>query len=114
MSPIRIERFIPNTDTWVHMGDVNRGDPNASISANNSDGTRDLYMFGVDGENQQGYIKKSIAGFDEADSEIRVTYSLGFITVATLNPSDSYEIEIITDKSRGELRRIRFVYLEDK
>lgn len=113
MSPLRIERYVPDNETWAHVGDINPGDSDASMSANNPDGTRDVYLFGVDMLKRQGFIKKSIAGIDEANSETRVIDSLGFVTVATLNPSENYEIATVTDKSQGEQRKIRFTYFED-
>jgi hypothetical protein len=113
MSPLRIQRYIPDNDAWSQVVDVNGGDPDVSISANNPDGSRDVYLFGVDTINHQGYIRRSIGGIDEADPDVRVIDSLGFVTVATLNSSESYELVTVTDKSKGEPRRLRFTYFRD-
>lgn len=113
MSPLRIEKYITESNIWDHVADINSGDPDGTISANNPDGSRDIYLFGVDMINRQGFIKRSIAGIDIANAEKRAVNSLGFLTVATLNSNESYEIETVTDRSQGKSRRVRFVYLED-
>jgi hypothetical protein len=114
MSPLRIERYRPDSESWTHVGDIPQGSPDASMSSNNPDGSRDIFIFGVDMINRQGYIKKSISGLDETEPGVRIIDSFeGFTTIATLDPSESFEIETVTDISNGEPRRIRFTYLED-
>lgn len=113
MSPLRVERYLPDRDDWALAGVINWGDRDGSISANNPDGGRDIYLFGVDMINRQGFIKKSIGGIDETNPSVRKIDSLGFTAIASLANGESYELETVTDTSRGETRRVRFTYSED-
>lgn len=114
MSPLRVEAYISETDSWNLVGDVNWGDPDASMSSNNSDGSRDVFLFGVDIIKRIGFIKRSIAGLDEATPDTRIIDSAGFETVATLEDNESFEIETVTDRSNNQRRRVRFTYLQDQ
>lgn len=108
---LRIEIGRQNSDEWILAGIIRPGDPDGSISDNHKDG-RDIYLFGVDPINNQGYVKRSEFGLDEATSEVRIIDSIGFTAVASLDPGESYELAVRTDVSSRQ-RRVRFRYLDD-
>ena len=112
MPPLRVEVFIPDDDTWHVAGDVSSGQM-ASISARNPDGTRDVYAFGADEATQRGYIEMAVGSTDRATLEERDIHALGFIPVAYLSNGESYEMQMVTDTSKGEMRRLRFTYYRD-
>lgn len=107
---LHIEIYRQDADKWFLAGQIKPGDPDGSISDNHAAG-RDIYLFGVDPINNQGYIKRSESGTDEADPKTRIIHSVGFSAVAALNPGESYEMTVHTDASEWQARRIRFTYL---
>lgn len=106
---MRVEVYNKERQQWTLAGEVKLGDPDGSISSNTTEG-RDVYIFGVDPIENQGYIKRSVFGDDELDSQKRSISSVGFIAVATLHDSESHEMTVLTDKSTKP-RHIRFTYL---
>ena len=108
MSPLRVEILRPGTDGWALVGEIQPGDSEASISDNHDDG-RDVYSFGIDAEQNQGYINKSEGGVDFEVGRQRAIDSLGFTAIARLNSGESYQMEVKTDKS-PEPRVVKFTY----
>lgn len=108
---LRVELRNPENGEWVSVPGIQLGDRDGTVSDNTAAG-RDVYLFGVDPIENQGYIKRSTAGIDTADSHTRRVDSAGFVTVAALQPDESYELTVRTDASL-EPRTLRFTYLED-
>lgn len=108
---LRVELQIPNTDEWTRLNDIRLGDRDGTVSDNHETG-RDVFLFGVDPIENQGYVKKSVLGVDATESSTRMVSSAGFVTIAALETGESYELTVHTDKS-PEPRRLRFTYFED-
>jgi hypothetical protein len=111
MPPLNIELHDSKKDTWTSVGQIKFGDPDGTISDNHKDG-RDIYLFGVDPVENQGYIKRSAGGIDIAEGNTRTVDSLGFVAIAELDPNQSYELTVKTDISSMP-RRIKFTYIEE-
>ena len=109
MSPLKVELYNANADDWLPVAEIDAGEPNGSFSDNLPDGTRDVYMFGVDRENERGFVLRSLGGLDIEVSDTRRLDSLGFDEIASLTNGESYEMMIKTDKS-PDPRIIRFQY----
>ena len=112
MCPLKFELFNHNTHQWATVGEVKAGDPDGSVSDNKGD-TRDTYSFGVDAENNQGYVMKSIDAVDVAFAGVRAIGAESFETVAELGPDESHEMIIKTDRSEVA-RKIRLTYLSEE
>ncbi|MDB5161696.1 MAG: hypothetical protein JWM52_204 [Candidatus Saccharibacteria bacterium] len=112
MPPLHMQ--IPDgQDGWKTIADITKDMSPPSISDNHEKG-RDVYMFGVDGEHNQGFIVRSVSGVDLANSAFRTIHAMrGFEEVAQLNPGESHELTVKTDAS-PEPRHIRFLYEEDE
>lgn len=112
MPPLHMQ--IPDGENgWKTVAQITRDMPSPSISDNHENG-RDVYLFGVEQDKDQGFVSRSIRGIDMADSAIRAINALdGFETVATLNPGESHEMTVKTDVSPAP-RSIRFMYESDE
>lgn len=108
---LTVEMLRPGTDEWADIGPIALGDPDGTISDNN-EGGRDLYLFGVDPVENQGYIKKSTFGVDITEGEVRGVDSAGFVTIAALNNGESHELTVRTDTT-PDPRTLRFTYYEE-
>lgn len=108
---LRVEIRNPETGDWFSVQGIQPGDRDGTVSDNTQHG-RDVYLFGIDGVENQGYIKRSIAGMDTASGSTRRIDSAGFVTVAALKPGEAYELTVKTDASL-EPRTLRLTYLED-
>lgn len=108
---LRVEINNPENGEWVSIPGIQLGDRDGTVSDNTPEG-RDIYLFGVDPIENQGYIKRSTAGIDTAGSSTRLVDSAGFVTVAALQPEESFELTVKTDTS-PKPRTLRFTYLED-
>jgi hypothetical protein len=95
---LNIEVLVAEPDHWQLIGRIVLGNPDGSIS-DNHDGGRDIYLFGVDPIENQGYVKRSKVGIDRVTEKTRAISSLGFTTVAALNDGESHTITVKTDKS---------------
>ncbi len=74
---LTVEMLRPDSKQWADIGPITLGDRDGSISDNHQEG-RDIYVFGVDPIENQGYIKKSTFGIDIIEGEERGLDSAGF------------------------------------
>lgn len=112
MSPLRVEAFHPVEKEWVRIEpELKPGDPSGSMSNNNEDGSRDLYLFECADDDSKSIIYRSGFGTD---------VDLGAKRVVSMDPSklevvkelkrdESYEMEFNTDQS-PEPRKVRFTH----
>jgi hypothetical protein len=110
MSPLKIEACPEGSNDWRPLANINLGDKDGTVSDNHTEG-RDIYLFGINPLENEGYIKKSKAGIDAADPSIRVVSSDGFETVKTLDPDESYELTVTPDRQTRAIT-FRFTYLD--
>lgn len=110
MSPLKVEIYNQEVDLWARVCEVGFSDGQGSISDNHAEG-RDVYLFGVDPVENQGYIKKSKLGVDFEVATHRSISSAAFVTIAALNAGESHELTVKTDIS-PEPRRLKFTYYE--
>lgn len=94
---------------WSQVGELHPGDPYGSISDQHDDGSRDVYIFGVDPVDNVGEVKRSIGGVDIETEKTREISSIGLELVARLNPGEHHEMMIKTRRSAGAML-IRFMY----
>ena len=114
MSPLRIEIFNPVQEEWALVGEIKPADPSGSISQNKPDGSREVYLFECEPDDNQSAIYRSKSGVDTADSKRRLTEATaGLETLSTLKDKESYTISVKTDIS--DVRRIvRFTHIKAK
>jgi hypothetical protein len=111
MSPLRVEIYRLSSEAWQLVAELTSDDPNGSISDNLADGTRNIYMFGVAQTGRNAFIARSIFGLDVEYGSQRAVDTSGFETIALLKSGESYEMEVMTDRSPAP-RKIRFSYSE--
>lgn len=111
MSPLKVEIYSSSSEAWRLVAELNADDLNGSISDNLADGTRNIYMFGVNKTGRSAFIARSILGLDVERGAQRVVDSSGFETIALLKSGESYEMDVKTDRS-PEPRKIRFSFSE--
>jgi Stress-induced bacterial acidophilic repeat motif len=107
---LKVEVYNEKTEQWISIGGVVFNGPDGTISDNTPE-RRELYIFGIDPVNNCAYIKKSVSGVDVdmPDSHLRGIDSEGFVTVATLNPSEIHKLTVKPDQS-SDPRTVRFTY----
>ena len=109
MAPLKIEVY--GRDTWAKVGDIKPGNPSGSISNNNPNGSRDVYVFECLPDNSGSVIYRSKGGCDAETGRARVLSTIGTEVVRELKRGDlPYEMEVKTDRS-AETRRIRFTHV---
>jgi hypothetical protein len=112
MPPLRLEIFNDQDNTWHQAGVMQPGDRYGSVSDNTEHG-RDIYYFGMDVIEGKAVIKKSLAGFDIEEGELRSIDTLGGLSLlASLEPGEQYELIVKTDKS-PKPRKLRFTHFTD-
>lgn len=113
MSPLRIEVYNPERNSWIQAGEVKPGDPPGSISSNKPDGSRDVYMFDCAPDDSKSTIQRSGFGVDAELAEGRLRAVVPdpsrLEVVKELKPGESYEMTIKTDRS-PQPRQIRFTH----
>lgn len=110
MSPLNIEVFKPDArvnEGWIRVGEVQPHDSPGSMSDNQPDGTRDIYMFKCEPDDSKSTISKANFGADIEQGRIREIIDTGFVLVKELTKGESFEITVKTDVSSTS-RRVRF------
>jgi hypothetical protein len=108
---LKLELKNPGSEEWIHISSLHLGDNDGSVSDNHLGG-RDVYVFGIDDVENQGYVKKSIIGMDEVTDTVRKLTTAGLVIVAALGMDESYELTVRTDKT-PEPRTIKLTYFND-
>ncbi|MDP3916817.1 MAG: hypothetical protein Q8Q42_00850 [Nanoarchaeota archaeon] len=99
-----------NKKGWIEAGNLNPGDRPGSISNNNLDGSRDVYLFECEVGNNKSVIYRSSAGIDTEIENLRVTNIQDLEIVKELSKDNpTLEMKVKTDRSQI-YRTIRFTH----
>ena len=109
---LKVEAAIPNTDPpeWRLVDDLQLGDKDGVVY-NDGRGGREIFLFGIDPLENKGYILRSESdvGIDQINPT--TVHAMGLLTMASLDPGQSYELSITGLKAPH--MTLRFTYFED-
>ena len=105
-----ILEIYTNEKEWIKAGELNPGDRPGSISNNNPDGSRDVYLFECETNNNRSVIYRSSAGINTEVENLRVANVQGLEVIKELSKNDpTLEMKVKTDRSQ-HYRVIRFIH----
>lgn len=114
MSPLRVEAFNSEINSWVRVGEVGPADYPGSVSSNLPDGRRGVYEFSCSPDDLYSKILKLAVGIDTEIGRFRmpdVGSVLNAETIATLRKGDPpYILTVKTDISPVG-RIVRFTHV---
>ena len=106
---LTLEIYV-NEKGWIEAGKLNPGDRPGSISNNNPDVSRDIYLFECEADNGKSVIYKSSVGIDAEVENLRLTNVQGLEVIKELSKdSPILEMKIKTDRSQS-YRDVKFTH----
>jgi len=105
-----IDVFNPEINEYARVAEITSPGSSGSFSNTKKDGIREIIYWFYFPSDTKIYVSK--LGFDitTPDNTLRAVISANEKShlLKVLEPKEKYEIEIITDTSNGEIRRVRF------
>jgi hypothetical protein len=110
MASLQLELEV-SKGRWATIGTVKPGDPPGSISDNQEDGSRDIYLFECARDGSKSTLYRSKGGIDGVVGPNRVVNMAdGAEIVKELMAGEPYEMEVKPDRC-PEPKKVRFTHM---
>lgn len=106
MAPLELETMDLSGD-WYKFGRVMPG-KNGSLSDNKADGSREVYHFECNANDESSTLSRSAGGIDIANSSTRKIISTGFELIKEIKDGDSHVLDI--RRPQRESIQVRFTH----
>lgn len=106
MAPLELENMDLSGD-WYRFGRVMPG-KNGSLSDNKLDGSREVYHFECNANDESSTLSRSVYGIDIANRSTREIISTGFELIKDIKDGESYVLDIRT--VRGESTQVKLTH----
>lgn len=106
MAPLELENMDLSGD-WYRFGRVMPG-KNGSLPDNKADGSREVYHFECNANDESSTLSRSTGGIDIVNTSTREIISTGVKLIKEIKDGESYIVDIRT--ARGEPTKVRFTH----